>query len=157
MTLNELLNKVDGIISEELKVELRAQGHYNTGALDQSIEGTVTSNSLEGHANYYAAILNTGFGPEKASMKQFPFLVRYFESKGRDEKTAKQLAAMTINAWKRDGMPSSGGFAYSETGQRTKFIQIVHKAINGKVNTTMSNGLDKIVNETFHQTQSETV
>ena len=157
MTLEELLNKVDGIISEELKVELRAQGHYNTGALDQSIEGTIDGNSLEGHANYYAAILHHGYGPEKASMKQFPFLVRYFESKGHDEAKAKQLAAMTINAWKRDGMPSGGSFAYSETGQRTQFIAIVKKVVNGKVNQTMSDGLDKIVNQKFHETKSETI
>jgi hypothetical protein len=157
MTLTELLHKVDGIISQELKLELRAQGHYNTGALDQSIEGTVNGNSLEGHANYYAAILHHGFGPEKASMKQFPFLVRYFESKGRDEATAKQLAAMTINAWKRDGMPSGGSYAYSETGARTQVIAIVNKAIQGKVNSTMSAGLDKIVNQTFNETKSETI
>ena len=81
MTLDELLHKVDGIVSEELKVELRAQGHYNTGALDQSIEGVIKGNSLQGYANYYAAILHHGFGPEKASMKQYPFLKNYFLTK----------------------------------------------------------------------------
>lgn len=157
MKLDELFNKVDAIISEQLKIELRAQGHYNTGALDQSIGGEVKGNTLEGHANYYAAILHHGFGPEKASMKQFPFLVRYFESKGRETKEAKQLAAMTINAWKRDGMPTSGSYAYSETGERLKFIAIVKKVINTKVDRTMSDGLDKIVNQKFHETKSETI
>ena len=52
MTIDELLKKVDVIISEGLKVELRKQGLYNTGALDSSIEGTIKGNSLEGYANY---------------------------------------------------------------------------------------------------------
>ncbi|TXI85976.1 MAG: hypothetical protein E6Q36_10095 [Chryseobacterium sp.] len=157
MTIDELLKKVDVIISEGLKVELRKQGHYNTGALDRSIEGTIKGNSLEGYANYYATILHHGFGPEKASMKQFPFLVSYFLSKGRDEATAKQLSAMTINAWKREGMPTSGSYAYSETGKRTQFISIVKTIVNGKVNATMSDGLDKIVNKKFNETKSETI
>lgn len=157
MTLEELLYKVEELISEELKDELRAQGHYNTGALDQSIEGTVNGNSLQGYANYYALILHHGYGPEKASMKQWPYLKGFFLSKGYEEKDAGQLAAMTINAWKREGMPSSGSFTYSETGERTQFIAIVKKAINGKIDQTISNGLDKIVNKKFNETKSETI
>ena len=64
---------------------------------------------------------------------------------------------MTINAWKREGMPTSGSYSYSETGARTEFISFVKKAINGDVNTTMKKGLDKIVNQKFHETKSETV
>lgn len=157
MTVEDLLHKADKLISEELKIELRKQGHYNTGALDQSIEGEVANNHLQGSANYYAVILHHGFGAEKASMRQWPYVKRYFLSKGYDDKEAGNIAAMTINAWKREGMPSTGSFAYSETGERTQVIQIVKKIIMPQVNKVMTTGVDKIVNDKFHETKSETI
>lgn len=157
MTIEQLLTKADSLIAEEFKIELRKQGHYNTGALDQSIEGAVSGNHLEGVANYYAVILHHGFGPEKASMRQWPFLKNYFLSKGHDEKEAGAIAAMTIRKWQREGMPTQSSAAYSETGVRTQVIDIVKKAIMPKVNKTMLDGIDTIVNNKFHETKSETI
>ncbi len=161
MTATELLNKVDNIIASEVIDELRAQGHYNTGKLEESIEGKVKtskgSHILEGTAAYYALILHHGFGPEKASWKQFPFLIEYFKSKGHAEKDAKGIAAATIRTWMREGMPSSGSYAYSSNGRRLEVIAYVKKAINGKVNFEVKKGLDKIINQKFHETKSETV
>lgn len=157
MTVIELLTKVDPLISEAMKIELRAQGHYNTGALDNSIEGEIKGKHLEGTANYYAAILHHGYGPERASMRQWPFLKRYFITKGHDDYEAGRIAAMTIRAWQREGMPTRGSYAYSETGQRKNFIAIVKKAISGKIDTFVTNGIDKIVNDKFHETKSEVI
>lgn len=161
MTANELLQKVDVIIATQLVDELRAQGHYNTGALEESIEGKISTKKgahvLEGSAAYYAMILHHGFGPEKASWKQFPFLVEYFRTKGFAEKEAKGIAAATIRTWMREGMPSSGSYAYSSNGRRLEVIAIVKKAINGKVNFEVKKGLDQIINQKFHETKSETI
>lgn len=157
MTVIELLTKVDPLISEAMKVELRAQGHYNTGALDHSIQGEIEAGHLVGTANYYAAILHHGYGPERASMKQWPYVKRYFLTKGYDDAEAGRIAAMTIRAWQREGMPTRGSYAYSETGQRKNFIAIVKKAISGKIDTFVSKGLDKIVNDKFHETKNETI
>lgn len=157
MSIEELLRKADALLSEEMKTELRRQGHYNTGALDQSIEGSIHNDHLEGTANYYAAILDAGYGRERASMRQFPFLVQFFESKGHNEEDAKRYAAMTIKKWMKEGVPTANSSSYSETGRRTQFIAIVKKAINGKVNTVMNDGLDKIINEKFHETKSEKI
>jgi len=158
MTIEELLHKADTVIAEELRTELRRQGHYNTGKLDQSIEGKVTNgNHLEGFASYYAAILQTGYGRERASMRQFPFVKNYFLSKGYDDATASRIAAMTINAWRRDGVPTNASAVYSETGIRTLFVTIVRRAISGKLNALVTNGVDKIVNQKFHETKSETI
>lgn len=161
MTISELLKKVDVIISDELKSELRAQGHYNTGKLDQSIEGKVGSSKnkdiLIGTAPYYALVLHHGFGPESASFKQVPFLTRYFLSKGYSDKDAKSFAFATVKKWMVTGMPTPGSFAYSTNGERLNVVSIVKLAVNSKVNSTMSNGLDKIINQKFNETKSETI
>lgn len=157
MTIQELLNKCDKILSEGTKIELRAQGHYGSGALDHSVEGKVTDDRLEGTANYYAAILNAGYGPGIASMKQFPFVYKFFLSKGHDEEDAKRYAAMTIRKWEKFGMPTGDSSAYSETGQRTNFMAAVRKIMNTEVAQEMSKGLDKIVSDKFNETKSETI
>lgn len=157
MTIEELLYKCDKLLSEGTKIELRAQGHYNTGALDQSIKGTVNGDHLEGEANYYAAILNAGYGPEKASMAQWPFLYKFFISKGHTEKDAGAFAAMTINKWKREGMPTAASAAYSENGKRTNFIAAVKKIMNTAVHQTINKEIDKIINDKFHETKNETI
>lgn len=157
MNMTELLTKVDKMLGDEFRIALRAQGHYNTGKLDQSIEGTINGDTLEGTAAYYALVLNYGFDKSKASMKQFPFLVNFFLSKSYDEDAAKRLAAMTIRSWMREGMPSSGGYVYSETGLRTKVIEVVRIATTGKIDKIMKDGIDKMISDKFKETKSETI
>lgn len=161
LTMEKLLKQVDAIILPQIIDELRAQGHYNTGKLEESLESEIVvknqDGSLEGSALYYALILHHGFGPEKASFKQFPFLVEYFESKGKSEKEAKQYAAMTIRKWMKEGMPTAHSYSYSSNGERLNVISLVKKAVNGKINFAMSKGIDQIVNQKFHETKSETI
>jgi hypothetical protein len=161
MTITQLLQSADTIIANELKSELRAQGHYNTGNLEKTLKGLVTkqgdTSSLIGTAPYYALVLHHGFGPEKASFKQVPFLINYFLSKGYNPKEAKSFAFATVKKWMVEGSPTKGSYAYSTTGARLKVIEIVNKAISPKVNSTMSDGLDAIINSKFHETKSETI
>lgn len=161
MDINLLLQKCDDIIVNELKSELKEQGHHNTGNLESKIEGKITTNgndgTLIGTAPYYALILHHGYGPEKATWKSFPALVEYFESKGKSEDEAKGFAAATIQSWKSGGMPTPGSYAYSQNGRRLNVVDVVNKATTALVNRTMSEGLDDIINLKFNETKSETI
>lgn len=157
MSVQDLLIKVDKIIAMEFKLELRKQGHYNTGKLDDSIEGQVRKDRLEGYANFYAAILNQGYGKEKASMKQWGFLKDYFLTKGLTEKEAGGAAAATIKKWQQYGMPTPNSYAYSQTGKRKDFIQIVIDTLNKVIDPIISTGIDKIISSKFAETKNETI
>lgn len=161
MDIKSLLQKCDDIIANELKSELKEQGHHNTGNLESKIDGDITSNgndgTLIGTAPYYALILHHGYGPERATWKSFPSLIEYFMSKGKSEKEAKGIAAATIQTWKRTGMPTPGSYAYSNNGRRLNVIEVVDKVTTPAVNRTMSDGLDDMVSAKFHETPSETI
>lgn len=161
MDITALLNKCDTIIEDELKKELKAQGHYNTGKLESSLDSDIKTTGADGHligtGPYYAMILHHGYGPEKATWKSFPALIDYFKSKGKSEKESKAIAAATIMSWMKSGMPTAGSYAYSTTGERLNVVEIVNKAISPAVNKLMSDGLDSIINDVFHETKSETI
>jgi hypothetical protein len=161
MDVTALLNKCDELISDELKKELKAQGHYNTGKLESNLDSEKKVVGIDGHligtAPYYALILHHGYGPEKATWKSFPALIEYFQSKGKSEGEAKQIAAATIRTWMKGGMPTPGSYAYSTSGERLNVIEIVNKSIGNVIDKTMSDGLDNIINDVFHETKSETI
>jgi hypothetical protein len=54
MTLKEIYTGALNLINQYLRKESVAQGHYLTGAMDDSFDGKVTGDTLEGFAVYYA-------------------------------------------------------------------------------------------------------
>lgn len=157
MNLSKTLNKADSLIKRNLRKELKAQGHHLSGKLEESIHGIVTEDTLQGFALHYEKYLNKGVPAKSVSFKQYPFVVNYFKARGYSEDDSKQYAAMTINKWMKEGMPTNASIRFSSSGTRLDFISIVDKAINNEVNKIMTEGIDKIVNKKFHETKSETI
>lgn len=156
-----IFTSANKLLTDALKKELRQQGHFNTGALESSFFSNVTVSSesvkVEGYANNYAHILDDGVAPEKASMKQFYFVKQFFISKGYDEKKAGTLAAMTIRKWMTEGMSTKASIRFSKNGRRLKFIELVAKLVDEKLDKKILNEVDKIMEKTYRKQKSETI
>lgn len=150
--------------------ELRAQGHYNTGALEHSISGRMQKISggyqITGHALYYGFILDQGVKPDRipfdftgngGKSQYITGLIKYWKSKGLSDKEAKSAAFATAIKHKKEGMPTKGSRGNSSTGFRTEFIEIVEKAVSLRVDNMIMNGLDRIIDNKFHETKSEII
>lgn len=163
MALNaqEILFKGRAIFEKAIADEALAQGHYLTGNLERSQTATVTirpdETILEGEIAYYANILNEGVRPEKASMKQFPFVVKFFELRGLAPKEAKQAAAATIRKWMKEGMPTANSYAYSSNGRRKQLLTVAIKRAGKKVDTEISKAVDKEIDTLFRLTKNEKI
>lgn len=146
---------------KRMRMELRAQGHHNTSELEKSFISEIVVNGEEikviGKAMGYFEYLNTGTRPEKASFKQFPFLVNFFQSKGKDEDTAKRLAAMTINRWKVEGMSTAASVRFSKNGRRRGFIKAVMDEHEKNMDQDVTKEIDKLFNKEFFNKKQETL
>ena len=121
-------------LQTNMRSELKAQGHYNTGKLHDSIEYTIEIKGDKVTATMesedYGLVMDFGVKPEKIpytrgsgaeSSKYIEGLIAFFISKGKDEDEAKGYAFATANKHKEGGMPTTGSFAYSTNGRRTGF------------------------------------
>ncbi|MFA6060049.1 MAG: hypothetical protein WC756_17735 [Taibaiella sp.] len=161
MSIKSVIQRAANKIKPAIRKELRAQGHFLTGSLERSLSDNVTADAngtrIEGTALHYSRFLNDGFGPDKASWKQLPFLIKYFKRRGLSQKEAERAAGGTIMTWMKEGMPTDNSKVYSRTNNRLKFIKIVDKAINRDINKFISDGLDAEISKTFNKTKSETI
>ena len=123
-----------------LKKELRQQGHYLTGALENSISYEIRKTGIGYEATMYAVgyslVIELGVKPERipytrrtrgqgtgGTSKYIQGLITYFERRGLPEREAKSAAFATAEVHKREGMPSRSSYAHSRNGNRTGFIQ----------------------------------
>lgn len=166
-----LLDRVAKEVNKNLIAEWVAQGHHLTGAWEQSLRGTIVQSpdsvSVIGTMNYYGAILEQGvsankipYGGRRASggtSQYIQGLVGYFKKRGLNEREAIRAAFATANKHKKEGMPTKSSAIYSKTGQRTKFINTVDKAISADVDKMVSDGLDDIVERKYREEKSEII
>lgn len=159
--LTQIMKQVDTEVSKQYKIELRKQGHHNTGALEASFTSEITENNMDVHvvgkAFSYANILNEGVRKDRASFKQFYFVKEFFLTKGYEKEDAAKYAAMTIHRWMKGGMSTAASSRFSETGERNKFIQAVEKRISSKMDEMVHNGVDKVINTEINKQKSETI
>lgn len=160
-TTRDILFKGRKILDDAIRKESRDQGHYLTGGLERSLTATVaefsTETILEGYVADYANILNEGVQPERASMKQFPFLVKFWQLRGLDEKSAKRAAAATIRKWMKEGMPTKASYRFSKNGERKNLITRAVGKVSTKVDTTIMNSFSTEIDREFLRTKSETI
>lgn len=154
--INEALIDASFLLMNEFKSELKKQGHVNTGKLLNSIDfkiqnildntvstfffeeyGFIVDNGVSADRIPYSG--RTGFGGRS---KYIEGLMKYFRSKGFNNKKAKSLAFATANVHKREGMPTRGSYKYSSTGQRTGFVQIAFDNVEVKINDTILRSLE---------------
>lgn len=135
-------------IQKELQGELKEQGHYNTGALYNSIQYQVFSRGsavVVGQMTSldYGIIVEVGVPSGKipysgrngrgGKSKYIQGLVTFFMHKGLDEKSALGAAFATANVQRQEGMPTAGSYRFSNNGRRTHFVS-----------ETLENNLDVI-------------
>jgi hypothetical protein len=167
----KLLLSAAEVINKNLITEWVAQGHHLTGSWERSLHGSVIGIGdaviLQGTMNSYGGILEQGvksnripYGGHSASggtSKYIQGLVSYFKLRGLAEKEAIRAAFATAKTHKKEGMPTSGSYAYSKTGARTKFIRVVEKAIGPAVDKMILDGFDQIVDAKYREVKSETI
>jgi hypothetical protein len=166
-TISEVYDGAEKLINEFIRKELRDQGHYLTGELERSLEAQSTQTDkaslLEGYSAHYMEWVNNGFKAKSASFKQFPFLVQYFVARGYPEKTtdgslsANQLAAMTINKWMKEGMPTASSNRFSQVTRRKLAIENAFQDNKQNLDNYMLGGLDSVVEFEFQKEKSEII
>jgi hypothetical protein len=162
--------KIDGkninvLIMDEVKKELRLQGHYATGELEDSMKGydaeLKNENLLQAYALMYIQELEFGVPAAKIKLSESEFqnLRKWTKVKGlaTNEAEATQIAAAIVRTWKREGKPSPGSREFSQTGD-----------VLGAIKTTFDKNeelfsdliLDEVADEVdkrFSQLKSETI
>ena len=121
-------------LQTNMRSELKAQGHYNTGKLHDSIEYTIEIKGDKVTATMESEDygLSMEFGVKAANIpysrgsgaprsKYIEGLISFFESKGLGESEAKGAAFATANKHKQEGLPTRASFAFSTNGRRTGF------------------------------------
>lgn len=160
-TIADIYTGAERLINQVLRDEIIAQGHHLTGALEDSLSSIISKEGntevMQGLALYYSQFVEHGFPARSASMKQFPFVYRYFLARGYADKDAKWIAAATINKWRKEGMPTEDSKGYSVTGERKLYVQEAVVKAEPKIDEYMGNSLDFLVEERFQQEKSETI
>jgi len=152
------------LIVEDIRTELRLQGHYLTGALEASIHDeeihenggiTLTASALE-----YLEDLETGIAAPQIelSSSRLTEMTRYVELRmGYHGKKATSVAYAIIKKQQKEGMPTHGSYAFSKTGFRTEVMEQTFDKNQPKfvnlIDTAAFNSLDNI----FNQVKSGTI
>jgi hypothetical protein len=166
----DIIEKASKILDESLAEELKGQGHYLTGALQNSISHDTVQGSNEtsstGYVLKYGLYMHYGVKPAKIpfnpgsgakSSKYIDALINYFKLRGLSDKEAKSAAFATAKKHKEEGMPTSGSYTYSNNGRRLAFIKEVEDGKGKKADKVIRTGIDNNVSKTFNKTKSETI
>ena len=120
----------------EVKKELRGQGHVLTGNLLKTAKADVepTSDAITGRIlmNSYFSYLERRLpaakvpytpGSGRKSSKVVAALERFWKLKGLSPKEAKSAAFATLRKWKKEGRPTAASYRFSKNGRRTGFLE----------------------------------
>ena len=149
--MSELAKLIFDIAAEEVTLLGIKRGHRNKGTGFDSFRMAIEGNAVVCYMLDYMLIVDKGFDKSKASFKQFPFVVRYFESKGLSEKEAKNAAGATINKWiSEQGMSTKDSSRFSGDNKRNSYIvdglenarQRIRKVIINYVNNEFKEGTE---------------
>lgn len=166
MTIDQIYEGAENLINQLIRKESVDQGHYLTGAMDESLSTEIIKkgkiDKMEGFAVYYTQFVNDGVPAESASYKQAPFLIKYFEQRGfpyysTTGPSAVSLAFATINKWKKEGMSTQASKRFSKTGARQHMVEAAFTGGQQKIDEYMNNSFDFSIDEQFSQTKSETI
>ena len=159
--IKDIYAGAERLITELLRKESTAQGHYLKGKLEDSITGKVGreagGDTLTGFAVAYAQYVEHGVPAESASFKQAPFLIEYFKRRGLEEKEATAAAFATIKVWMKQGMSTQASKRFSQTGSRQHFIENAFEGNSARIDEYMSNAFDFAAEEAYREQKSETI
>ncbi|MVT11373.1 hypothetical protein [Chitinophaga tropicalis] len=169
-TPEEVMKGGAAIVEAGIKEESRAQGHYLTGAMQNSLSVVAgrfaNARVVFGTAVDYTHYVNKGVAAGKIPFQQgsgagksayIEGLRQFFILKGLSDKEALGAAFATAKTHKKEGMPSKGSYAHSSTGQRTGMIETAMRKKEPQLDAHMSTGFDSLVEYEFQKCKSETV
>lgn len=129
---NSIFSPANLAIIEDIKKELRLQGHYLTGTLEHSLHPHEISESgsvsLTAEAAAYIENLEKGIKPEHIGItaKSISEMTRYVELRmGYTGKNAAKVAIAILKKQQKEGNPTKSSYQFSETGFRTEAVQDV--------------------------------
>lgn len=161
MTIKDIYAGAERLINDFLRKESQLQGHTLSGKMEDSFTSKSSkkgkTDTMEGFAVYYTKFVNDGVPASSASMKQFPFVVRFWQQRGLSEKEAKGAAAATIHKWMKEGMSTKASARFSKTGARQEFISNSFVGGSVKLDEYMSHSLDFAIDEHYRKEKSETI
>lgn len=156
-------DKTIQVVEDKLKDayadELRQQGHYLTGALEQSIgaekEETGDGIAIEITANDYADPVNDGVPAHKIPYdssqttgakhsKYIEGLKNYAKLRFglNNEEDALSAAFAIAKKHEKEGMPTQGSYAYSTNGKRTEAIERAYNTNEKHIDRAIDDGID---------------
>lgn len=116
-------------IVDDIKKELRLQGHYLTGALEASLTpkevGENGGLSLTASALEYIEDLEKGIPAHQISLdsNSLAGMTRYVQLRfGYTGKKAIKVAVAILRTQRREGNPTKGSYAFTQTGFRTEAV-----------------------------------
>jgi len=127
VSLENTYRKIGELVNQKCVDQFALQGHKMTGAFEESIELLTDDKGVSCIGNTYGIYVNVGVKPSEI---KHPFarariegLTRFVEYRmGLSGKEAVSVAYAIATTHKREGMPTSGSYAYSDNGKRTDFI-----------------------------------
>lgn len=159
------LKKVAEMVMDDIKKELRAQGHYDTGRLEKSMTpyaaGVTNETIIQAYAADYIMELEHGVPANKIKITntEFEELKEWVKRKigALSSSDATSIAAAIVAKWKKEGKPLSGSYGYSPNGEVLGAMQEAYERNEQKytnfLDDTISDGLDK----EFLKTKSGTI
>lgn len=160
----QIFEPVNKSIIEDIKTELRLQGHYLTGALEASLH----DEEIEENGGITLTASAFGYLEDLEKGILAPFIVinaatvaemtRYVELRmGYHGKLATSVAYAILKKQQKEGNPTSGSYNFSKTGFRKEAVEQTFeknqpKYIEG-IDAAAFNSLDEI----FNQVKSGTI
>lgn len=146
---DQTIHLIDEALIEDLKAELRNQGHYLTGDLEASINAKKITDGEEIYAEDYIDPLNEGIAPQNYRA-DIPGLTRYAELRfGVSGSEAVRIAHAIAKKHQIEGMPTAASYSFSNNGRRTKAITETFEN-NPDIDPAVEEGLSKEIDDLFN-------
>lgn len=157
------IQTLDKNLERDLKKELRDQGHFLTGALERSMQPRIQESTsgvvLEVVAEDYINDLETGVPASKITVNAgyIQELSRYAQLRfGASGKQGTKIGYAIARKHKREGNPTAASYQYSNTGERTRAIEISfnqHEQLyDRQMEAGLSQEIDGFIDKTFDTT-----
>lgn len=158
-----IFNDANKEITDDIKEQLRLQGHFLTGALERSIKEIVietpTGFQLTASAAEYMEDLEQGVPSHQISIdpKSIQELTRYVELRmGYRGKYAQKVAIAILKKQQKEGMPTKNSYQYSKTGERTEAIKDTFYDNQNKYGQVIDSKVAGVLDSEFNTIQSKT-
>ena len=158
-----ILKEAGERLNKALTQELRDQGHYLTGSLENSINNSFrveTMNRkyvLRGFALDYSVDLDEGLGPKSRNLPSVDELRKYFLLRGLSVMEASAAAVLTARKHKKEGAPTKASSRFSKTGERRRFISRAWSGVEQKIDSFIDGRMNKIFETETAKQKSERI